>query len=507
MAAANYRRSVVYGTRPQSSFGRASLVGIGLALLLGTSSEAQYTADFQTNIISSVTSNWVGNYYVGNTNFADVLLIQNSGVLSNGLGYVGYEVGSSNNSVLVTGTGAVWRCNRDLSIGFRGAGNSLLISNGGRVVGGVLGEGHVGDVTSSRNNSVLVTGTGSVWSNFYFVIVGSQGSSNRLVISDGGVVIDTHGIVGQGGVATYSLSVGSAALVTGTGSVWASTSTMTIGSAFCGIASSLVISNGGQVIDASGVVGDYLCCSNNTVLVTDGGIWQNNILYTGNQGSSNSLVIDGGSVIATNSVVGFASKLCNNLVQLDSGDLTVTNATGDATFEVRQGKLIVNGGTLQVDQFVMTNACAQFIRTGGTLIYGTAVLTTNLDADGDGMANGWEQASGLDPLNAADASADNDGDGFTNLQEFQAGTDPTNASSGFRVLSLESTNNDILVTWLTGGGRTNVVQSAPDLTGSYSNVSPNIILTNVTGDVTTNYLDDGAATNAPVQFYRIRLVP
>jgi len=63
------------------------------------------------------------------------------------------------------------------------------------------------------------------------------------------------------------------------------------------------------------------------------------------------------------------------------------------------------------------------------------------------------------------------------------------------------------VTWLTGGGRTNVVQSAPDLTGSYSNVSPNIILTNVTGDVTTNYLDDGAATNAPVQFYRIRLVP
>ena len=28
-----------------------------------------------------------------------------------------------------------------------------------------------------------------------------------------------------------------------------------------------------------------------------------------------------------------------------------------------------------------------------------------LDADGDGMANGWEQASGLDPLNAADAAA------------------------------------------------------------------------------------------------------
>ncbi len=64
--------------------------------------DAQYSANYQTNIISGVTSNWVGDYIVGNTTFADALLIQNSGVLSNDNGYIGYEAGANNNTVLVS---------------------------------------------------------------------------------------------------------------------------------------------------------------------------------------------------------------------------------------------------------------------------------------------------------------------------------------------------------------------------------------------------------------------
>ena len=106
----------------------------------------------------------------------------------------------------------------------------------------------------------------------------------------------------------------------------------------------------------------------------------------------------------------------------------------------------------------------------------------------------------------ADALADPDGDGFSNLREVQAGTDPTNTASAFRILSVAPTNDDLLVSWVAGGSHTNVVQSATDLAGGYTNVSPDIVLPG-SGDVMTNYLDSGAVTNAAAHFYRIRLVP
>ncbi len=46
------------------------------------------------------------------------------------------------------------------------------------------------------------------------------------------------------------------------------------------------------------------------------------------------------------------------------------------------------------------------------------------DADGDGMADGWELDNGLDPSDPADAALDPDGDGLTNVDEFDEGQDP-----------------------------------------------------------------------------------
>ena len=43
------------------------------------------------------------------------------------------------------------------------------------------------------------------------------------------------------------------------------------------------------------------------------------------------------------------------------------------------------------------------------------------DFDGDGLSNGWELSSWLDPL-VADSSSDGDADGFTSLAEYQTGT-------------------------------------------------------------------------------------
>src|ERR1019366_4399913 len=123
-----------------------------------------------------------------------------------------------------------------------------------------------------------------------------------------------------------------------------------------------------------------------------------------------------GSVFATSLTIGLASPTCDNLVQLNSGTLAVTNF-GTGVLDVRNGQLILNSGTLQVDTLVITNSCASFVHAGGTLIAGSVVLDPN----------------------------------------------------PFRITSGAREGNDLRVTWLMGPGQTNTLQAAsgePD--GSYA---------------------------------------
>ncbi len=154
--------------------------------------------------------------------------------------------------------------------------------------------------------------------------------------------------------------------------------------------------------------------------------------------------------------------------------------------------------------------------------YGAGIYNVTLVVSGDGAVStntkpgyitvwtpfaAWQQQYfGCAACPQAAETADPDGDGQNNLAEFLAGTNPTNSASAFRILSLAQESNNIRITWVTAGGHTNIVQSASNLSGSYSNVSPNIIVTG-SGETTTNYLDLGGATNGPAHFYRIRLVP
>ena len=112
---------------------------------------------------------------------------------------------------------------------------------------------------------------------------------------------------------------------------------------------------------------------------------------------------------------------------------------------------------------------------------------------------------------AAAATADPDGDGQNNLAEFLSGTDPTNSSSVLRISSVTAQGSDVLVTWTTAGGYTNVVQSTAGLPdGSYSTNFQDLrglIIISGSGDAITNYLDSGGATNIPARYYRIRLSP
>ena len=441
--------------------------------------------------------NCSGDMYVGLNGPVNSLTISNGGLVVNNSGFVGSNPGSDNNHALVVGAGSLWTNNSDMYVGDFSAGNSLVISNGGRVISG---NGYLGRTTGSDSNCLIVTGAGSTCANNSDFYVGCFGAGNSLMISNGGWVSDDFGLIGYD-----TNSSNNQALVTGAGSAWSNTTVVFVGD--FGSGNSLVIRDGGQVVDYWGLVGEEDASSDNTVRVESGGVWRNQQLSVGDLGSHNALFVDGGSVfVSSYMAVGYDPLYYNNLVELDNGQIIVTNETHDAVLEVYGGGFLQGGGTLWVDTLVVTNDGAQFMYIGGTLIYRNLVLNPDADADGDGIPNGWEQAHGLDPLNPDDAAADNDGDGMSNLQEYLAGTDPNNGRSCFTITSLAMTNNDVRVCWSAVGGKSYAVQAKSKLGAAFSDASPVITVTG-TGETVANYLDRGAAARGQACYYRIRLAP
>ncbi len=140
-------------------------------------------------------------------------------------------------------------------------------------------------------------------------------------------------------------------------------------------------------------------------------------------------------------------------------------------------------------------------------IYGSSLPAAQInqfystDTVGDGIPNWWrQQYFGISSsTNAASCiTCDFDGTGQNNQFKFFAGLDPTNPASAFRIISLAPQGNNLLATWTTVGGHSNVLQSTLGRNvGSYSNqfidFSPVIVVPG-TGPTTTNFLIVGALT-------------
>ncbi len=162
----------------------------------------------------------------------------------------------------------------------------------------------------------------------------------------------------------------------------------------------------------------------------------------------------GTSCVYSNLTIGSSDCSGTGTVVVTGGSLFVTNAAHTAVLDVRSGSLLLDGGTLVVDQLVTTNGCGSFQQIGGTLVVG-------------GVTNPF-----------------------------------------FRVTAISREGSNVRVTWQTLGGETNVLQAANG--GSYNtnfvDLPPQIIVAGV-GLTTTNSLDVGGATNKPARYYRVRLVP
>ena len=344
-------------------------------------------------LVTGAGSTWTdgASFYVGAEGNGNSLVVSNGGVVTSVEGHIGFWATASNNTVTVTGADSVWTSSNGFYVGSSGSRNTMTISDRGRVSSDF---GVIGFFADSSNNSVQVTGTHSngdrsTWTNSGNLLVGNDGSSNRLTISNGGLVVNLSGFVGVG-----AGSSNNTVLVTGPGSTWTN-NTLTVG--FNGHSNSLVISNGGEVANGVGGIGWELASSNNSVLVTGpGSTWRNSdLLFIGLNGDGNSLVIsNGGSVTNTIGYVGFSANSSNSSVLVTGSGSTWTNS--GALIVGAEGTnsslTVAEGGTIAAASIVIaasngSSGTFNIGRFGANGPASTIIAPTIAFGDGDGVIN------------------------------------------------------------------------------------------------------------------------
>ena len=143
----------------------------------------------RSNAVPTVVSN---NLIVGYSAANATLLITNGATLSTGIlqsdaSRLGVTVSSSNNLAVIANPGSLWINSGSIRVGEFSSFNSLLVTNGGHLVNQF---GHrIGWNPGANNNQVVVSGLNSEL-DALFLYAGDGGSFNTLLITNGGRVVN-----------------------------------------------------------------------------------------------------------------------------------------------------------------------------------------------------------------------------------------------------------------------------------------------------------------------------
>ena len=434
-----------------------------------------------TVTVTGPTSVWnnVCDLYVGYQGSGNALTIANRGNVINANGNIGYS--SDNNTALVTGTNSAWNNLGDLIVGYNGSGNALVISNGGLVLnvydnyGGMIG-------FTGTNNTVTVTGAGSVWSNGGYLIAGYYGSSNALRIADGGTVV-----TGSGGYIGHQADANNNSVtVTGNNSVWNNSGDLYVGNG--GSGNSLTIASGGAVLNASGYIGYGSGASNNVVLVTGrNSIWTNSgDLCFGFYGFGNTLTItNGGTVYNANSSLGYFADANNNAVTVtgsnsvwnNSGNLNVGLFGSSNTLTIAAGGIVNNavgsiGAASSINNAVVVNGEGSVWNNSG-----------NLSLGGDSYGNTLTIANSGTVFNANGYIGNSEGNSSSNNAVTVTG--PGSVWSNRNDLAVGNSGAGNSLTIANGGQ----VYNATGSIGSTAGANSNIVTVTGAGSVWSNTSD------------------
>lgn len=160
----------------------------GGAVLLNTTGNIGYAGGATGNevLVAGAGSLWsmTDHLYIGRSGATNSLTVSSGGEVSSFRASIGS--GSAGNSVTLSGSGSRWTVESDLGIGRFYEGNTLLVSNGAVLL---TGSAIIGDRSSADENHAVLTGSGSRWTNTGPLVVGRQGSSNSLTVSDGAALV------------------------------------------------------------------------------------------------------------------------------------------------------------------------------------------------------------------------------------------------------------------------------------------------------------------------------
>src|SRR5262249_23790614 len=139
-------------------------------------------------IITDPGSSWTGGpgsyIYVGSNSSLNRLVVSNGATVESTTMILNALAIASNNEAVVTDPGSRLGAGF-FSVGQSWPGSRLVVSNGAVVTSGIS---CVGENGNGQNNEVVVTGAGSLWTNFNSLTFGEFGGGNRLVITNNGEV-------------------------------------------------------------------------------------------------------------------------------------------------------------------------------------------------------------------------------------------------------------------------------------------------------------------------------
>ena len=330
------------------------------------SMRAQVVNDGATNTLANITNSIPGDVVVGTNGAFTLLILSDNALLTNSLsGLIGRNAGARSNEVRLLSASARWRMGGDLMAGSTGALSRLTIGNGARVEDS---QGWIGLMSSSSNNLAVVTDPGSMWTNRGELRMGYGGSGNQMIISNGAVVVSGNGFIGSDPAANSNT-----VSISGPGSQWRAFD-FYVGNN--GSTNRLVVDSGGQLTNRNGYIG-FTGRGNSAAVSGASSMWTNALgLTVGVLASANQLLVSsGGVVIAPTLLMGMDPASTNNSLLVDGGTLEATNGSAGGVLEARRGTLTLNAGLIEADQLLMTNTQGFFQFNGGILSVRKSTVT------------------------------------------------------------------------------------------------------------------------------------